>query len=64
MTQSGSIPTDLLTVAEIAASMRVSKMTVYRLMRSGAMESIRFGRSYRVSETALQRYLETAQPEH
>jgi excisionase family DNA binding protein len=57
MTQSSSVPTDLLTVAEIATSMRVSKMTVYRLVQSGAVESIRFGRSYRVSEAAVQRYL-------
>ena len=59
MAQSASLSTDLLTVAEIAASMRVSKMTVYRLTRSGAMESIRFGRSYRVSKAAVQRYLES-----
>ena len=63
MAQSASLSTDLLTVAEIAASMRVSKMTVYRLMRSGAMESIRFGRSYRVPKAAVQRYLESVNSE-
>jgi excisionase family DNA binding protein len=46
-----------LTVAEIAASMRVSNMTVYRLMQSGAVESVRFGRSYRVSKAAVPRHL-------
>lgn len=64
MAQDDQIPTDLLTVAEIAASMRVSKMTVYRLMQSGAMKSIRFGRSYRVSEAAVQQYLASASPGH
>lgn len=50
---------NFLTVAEIALSMRVSKMTVYRLIQSGALESIRFGRSYRVSEASVQQYLES-----
>ena len=39
-----------LTVAEVAEVMRVSKMTVYRLVHSGEMPAVRFGRSYRVPE--------------
>ncbi|GEK86352.1 helix-turn-helix domain-containing protein [Microbacterium aerolatum] len=42
-----------LTVAEVAELMRVSKMTVYRLVHSGDLPAIRFGRSYRVPETAV-----------
>jgi excisionase family DNA binding protein len=42
-----------LTVAEVADLMRVSKMTVYRLVHSGDLPAIRFGRSYRVPETAV-----------
>ena len=34
-----------LTVAEVASIMRVSKMTVYRLVHSGELEAIRVGRS-------------------
>ncbi|WP_104180364.1 excisionase family DNA-binding protein [Arthrobacter sp. B0490] len=64
MARNASMSTDLLTVAEIAASMRVSKMTVYRLVQSGAMEGIRFGRSYRVSRVAVQRYLDSVDPAH
>nr|WP_243683115.1 helix-turn-helix domain-containing protein [Clavibacter michiganensis] len=37
-----------LTVAEVAEMMRVSKMTVYRLVHSGDLPAIRFGRSFRV----------------
>ena len=37
-----------LTVAEVAELMRVSKMTVYRLVHSGELPAVRFGRSYRV----------------
>ena len=42
-----------LTVAEVAGLMRVSKMTVYRLVHSGELPAVRFGRSYRVPETAV-----------
>ena len=42
-----------LTVAEVAAIMRVSKMTVYRLVHAGELPAVRFGRSYRVPETAV-----------
>ena len=42
-----------LTVAEVAEMMRVSKMTVYRLVRSGELPAIRFGRSFRVPESAV-----------
>lgn len=47
-----------LTVAEVASIMRVSKMTVYRLVHSGDLEAIRVGRSFRVPEQAVHRYLQ------
>jgi excisionase family DNA binding protein len=43
-----------LTIAEVADMMRVSKMTVYRLVHSGELPAIRFGRSFRVPESAVQ----------
>lgn len=46
-----------LTVAEVASIMRVSKMTVYRLVHSVELEAIRVGRSFRVPEQAVNRYL-------
>lgn len=46
-----------LTVAEVAAVMRVSKMTVYRLVHSGHLPAIRVGRSFRVPENAVHDYL-------
>ncbi|HKT56076.1 MAG TPA: helix-turn-helix domain-containing protein [Microbacterium sp.] len=42
-----------LTVAEVAALMRVSKMTVYRMVHGGELPAVRFGRSYRVPESAV-----------
>lgn len=50
-----------LTVAEVAEAMRVSKMTVYRLLHSGEMPAVRVGRSFRVPQDALDQYLATAQ---
>ena len=49
-----------LTVAEVAALMRVSKMTVYRLVHSGELTAVRVGRSYRVPEKAVNDYLRSA----
>jgi len=46
-----------LTVAEVAAQMRVSKMTVYRLVHAGDLEAVRVGRSFRVPESAVADYL-------
>ncbi len=43
-----------LTVAEVAEMMGVSKMTVYRLVHSGELPAIRFGRSFRVPESAVE----------
>ena len=49
-----------LTVAEVAKMMRVSKMTVYRLVHSGEMPAVRVGKSFRVPEKAVHTYLENA----
>lgn len=43
-----------LTVAEVAEMMRVSKMTIYRMVHAGELPAIRFGRSFRVPESAVQ----------
>ncbi|MEU4234397.1 helix-turn-helix domain-containing protein [Nonomuraea sp. NPDC026600] len=46
-----------LTVAEVATVLRVSKMTVYRLLHSGELPAIRVGRSFRVPEPAVHDYM-------
>lgn len=46
-----------LTVAEVAEVMRVSRMTVYRLTKSGELPAVRVGHSYRVPQDALDAYL-------
>lgn len=48
----------LLTVGEVARAMRVSTMTVYRLIKHGDLAAIRIGRGYRIRQSELERYLE------
>lgn len=49
-----------LTVAEVASIMRVSKMTVYRMVHSGELPAVRVGRSFRVPEDAVKAYLDSS----
>ncbi|TYD00211.1 helix-turn-helix domain-containing protein [Arthrobacter echini] len=49
-----------LTVAEVAGMMRVSKMTVYRLVHAGELPAVQFGRSYRVPESAVEDFVRKA----
>ena len=49
-----------LTVLEVAEVMRVSKMTVYRLLHSGELPGVRVGRSFRVPQDALDAYLRSS----
>ncbi|MCW2809935.1 MAG: helix-turn-helix protein [Friedmanniella sp.] len=61
VTPIGSLPgVQFHTVAEVAALMRVSKMSVYRLIHSGELEAVRFGRSFRVPATAVAAYLQSS----
>ncbi len=48
----------LLTVAEVAGAMRVSNMTVYRLIKSGELPAVRVGKGYRIREHDVERFLE------
>jgi excisionase family DNA binding protein len=47
----------LLTVGEVAGLMRVSNMTVYRLIKSGQLAAIRVGKNYRLRRRDVERYL-------
>ena len=51
-----------LTVGEVAEMMRVSNMTVYRLVHAGELPAVRFGRSFRIPESAVLAAVET--PKH
>lgn len=49
----------MLTAAEVAERLRVSTMTVYRLIRGGELPAVRVGRNYRVRRADLEAYLES-----
>jgi excisionase family DNA binding protein len=48
----------LLTVREVAEAMRVSTMTVYRLIKAGELRAIRVGKHFRIRESDLSGYLD------
>jgi excisionase family DNA binding protein len=45
-------------VREVAEAMRVSTMTVYRLIKCGDLQAIRVGKHFRIRESDLSRYLD------
>jgi excisionase family DNA binding protein len=49
----------LLTVREVAAAMRVSTMTVYRLIKAGELRAIRVGKHFRIKDADLVAYLDS-----
>jgi excisionase family DNA binding protein len=59
-TESDATPSmgHFLTVAEVAKQLRVSNMTVYRLIKAGEMRAVRVGRGYRLKEDDVRRYLQ------
>lgn len=48
-----------MTVAEVAQLMRVSTMTVYRLIKAGDLPAVRVGKSYRIRENDVEMYLDS-----
>ena len=56
---SSSARARFLTPAEVADLLRVSSMTVYRLIKSGELRAARIGKSYRISEDDVDAYLES-----
>lgn len=46
-----------MTVEEVAAEMRVSRMTVYRLVHANELEAVRIGRSIRIPEAVVDQYI-------
>ena len=47
----------MLTVNEVADLLRVSRMTVYRLIKQGEMAALRVGRNFRLREEDVHSYL-------
>lgn len=52
--------TTFLTVSEVAEMLRVSRMTVYRWVHAGELPAARFGRSFRVPQSAVEAFMNNA----
>jgi excisionase family DNA binding protein len=57
MVQAAQGPGRFLTVAEVARMLRVSNMTVYRLVNGGELPAVRIGKSYRLREDDVDKYI-------
>ncbi len=49
----------LLTPNEVAEALRVSSMTVYRLIKAGDLPAARIGKSFRIREEDVDAYLQS-----
>lgn len=62
-----AVPYDLLTPREVAEVMRVSTMTVYRLIKSGDLPAIRVGKHLRIRGNDVVAFLDARRvpaPDH
>ena len=48
----------LLTINEITAILKVSKLTIYRYIKAGKLPAYKVGRDYRVKQEDFDRFLE------
>lgn len=54
-------PSSLVTVKEAAAQLRISTMTVYRLVQAGSIPAIRFRRNFRIDQHDLDNFIKNSQ---
>jgi excisionase family DNA binding protein len=54
--ENASLP-NFMTVGEVADLMRVSSMTVYRLIKAGDLGAVRVGKSYRIREDDVNTFI-------
>ncbi|MGH8994972.1 MAG: helix-turn-helix domain-containing protein [Acidimicrobiales bacterium] len=55
---SDASPTRFLTVSEVATALRVSNMTVYRLISSGELPAVKVGKCFRLPADKVDQYLD------
>ena len=51
---------EIYTVEEVKDKMKVTRQTVYNWIKSGALESFKVGRSVRITDAALKRFIATS----
>ena len=57
---SNSDPSDIMTVAEVAAFLGVGKNRIYELLNEGTIKGFRMGRTWKISKLALEKYIREA----
>ena len=57
---SNSYPSDIMTVAEVAAFLGVGKNRIYELLNEGTIKGFRMGRTWKISKLALEKYIREA----
>jgi excisionase family DNA binding protein len=55
-------PGDVLTIDEVAAKLRIARLTAYRMARDGRLPTIRAGKRYLIPKVAFDRLLASAEP--
>lgn len=50
----------IYTVGEVAETMRVSRMSIYRLIHAGDLQSLKVGHNFRVTQAALDSFVAQA----
>ncbi|MBU2053546.1 MAG: helix-turn-helix domain-containing protein [Proteobacteria bacterium] len=58
----GELPGDVLTIEELAIYLKISKSTLYKLVREGKIPSQKVGRHWRFRKKAIDRWLEETRP--
>ncbi len=53
---------NLLTVSEVAQSLRISETTVREMCKRGELPAVRVGKHYRIKQADLDAYLQTDPP--
>ena len=57
---SNSDPSDIMTIAEVAAFLGVGKNRIYELLNEGTIKGFRMGRTWKISKLALEKYIREA----
>jgi excisionase family DNA binding protein len=53
---------DVMTIGELAIYLRISKSTLYKLVREGKIPSQKVGRHWRFRKVAIDKWLEMLKP--
>jgi len=54
---------DVLDVKQVSSLLGVSSKVVYRLLRSGTIESLKIGREFRIPKVYLMKYIKVFEPQ-